>query len=199
MTGPPPDPARDDELALRARSGDPRALAILYGRYAPPLLGYLQRLLHSRPDAEDALHESFLRLFEGRGRYRARGRFREWLFTVATGVARDRLRKTARRERIVTAAGEELAAHPEESPEERVVARDLAARVESALRDLPESYAAAFLLRVREEFSYREMAAITGEPEGTLRSRVHHALGRVRRALAEREGFRLPTERSEER
>ena len=56
--------------------------------------------------------------------------------------------------------------------------------LEAALEDLPSGYAAAFHLRLREGFSYREMAAITGDSEGTLRSRVHHTLRRLRDRLA---------------
>ena len=178
-------PARDDELARSCRAGDARALAVLYGRHAPALLGYLERVLGERADAEDVLHEAFLRLFEGRGRYRGRGRFRPWLFTVATRLATDRLRSAARRDRLAGAAFDEIGPPAPEPPDDRAAARQLVERVESALGDLPAAYAAAFHLRVREQFRYREIAAITGEPEGTLRSRVHHALKRVRNALSE--------------
>ena len=68
--------------------------------------------------------------------------------------------------------------------------------IDSALSDLPATYAMAFHLRVREEFSYREMAEICGEPEGTLRSRVHHTLKRLRVALTLR--THQPTERANE-
>ncbi len=193
------DPARDDELAQQSRRGDPRALAVLYCRHAPALLGYLEHTLGERADAEDVLHESFLRLFEGRGRYRSRGRFREWLFTVATRIARDRVRTAQRRDRLANAAADELAPARGDLPDERAAAGELAERVESVLHDLPEPYAAVFHLRVRERFSYREIAAITGEPEGTLRSRVHHALKRVRHALTKRESNPRPSRRSPDR
>jgi RNA polymerase sigma-70 factor (ECF subfamily) len=195
----PPDPGQDDALALRSRHGDPRALAILYRRHAPALLEYLERMLGDRAAAEDALHDSFLRLFHGRGTYRPRGRFREWLFTVATRIARDRLRTARRRERIAADSMEELLPPRPASPAERTDARRLAERVDSALRDLPASYAAAFHLRVRADMTYAEIARITGEPEGTLRSRVHHALKRVRHALAVAGPDATPLPRSDER
>ena len=86
----------DDELARRSRSGDPRALATLYRRHAPALMEYLRRLCGNPADAEDVLQETFLRVFEGRGRYSGRGRFRSWLFTIATRLAHDRHRRRRR-------------------------------------------------------------------------------------------------------
>jgi RNA polymerase sigma-70 factor (ECF subfamily) len=178
------DPSRDDELAARARRGDPRSLAVLYRRHAPALLDYLSRIFGERADAEDVLQESFLRLFQGRGSYQGRGRFRAWLFTVATHLARDRLQQTRRRGELVNGAADSLRPSVPPDPLEDVARRELVRRVDSALADLPASYSMAVHLRLRESFSYREIAAMTGEPEGTLRSRVHHALKRLRVALA---------------
>ena len=73
---------------------------------------------------------------------------------------------------------------PVPSPDETLAAREALRLVETVLDDLPAEYGAAFHLRVREGFSYREMAAVTGDPEGTLRSRVHHTLQRLRERLA---------------
>jgi RNA polymerase sigma-70 factor (ECF subfamily) len=176
----------DDALAARSREGDPRALAALYRRSAPALLDYLERLLGDRAEAEDALHESFLRLFRGRGRYEARGRFRSWLFTLATHLARDRLKQLRRQDRLVDSLRQAPALAAAGSPGEAVAEQELLSEIESALADLPPAYGTAFHLRVREGFSYREMAAIQGEPEGTLRSRVHHTLKCIRQRLGER-------------
>lgn len=181
----------DDDLAMRCREGDPAALATLYRRHAPPLLGYLTKLLGEPAEAEDVLQETFVRLFEGRGRYHGRGRFRAWLFTVATRLARDRQRQTRRRRDLDAAAIDELIHGSRSDPTERIRYQDLSRRIDAALLDLPPAYAATFHLRVRESFSYEEIADMAGEPEGTLRSRVHHALRRVRQAL-EGSGFERP-------
>lgn len=180
MTRPEPD---DDVLAMRSRDGDPRALAILYRRHASPLLAYLMRMLGERAEAEDVLQETFLRVFEGRGSYRGTGRFRGWLYTVATRRALDRLRKARRRGTLLEVVAADLDRTPSPRPDRDAEQRETLRRVESVLADLSPAYALAFHLRVREEYTYAEIASITGEPEGTLRSRVHHALRRIRAAL----------------
>ena len=183
------EPREADRLAQRARAGEAAALARLYQSFAPAVLAYLRRLLGPScqdGDAEDILHDTFLRLCQGRGPDRMRGRFRQWLFTVAANAARDHQRRDRRRRNLNHRVGEELSAFADSgrpTPDEQYATREALALVESALADLPKAYAAAFHLRLREGFSYREMAAITGEAEGTLRSRVHHSLKQLRTRL----------------
>lgn len=172
-----------DRLALRAREGDPAALACLYREFAPPVRAYLRRLTSDHDAADDILHEVFMHVLEGRGRYRAQGRFRQWLFATAANAARDHLRRHQGRERLSERLAREAMPADASLPDRVLEARDTLRLVEAALDDLPTEYAAAFHLRVREGFSYREMAAMTGDPEGTLRSRVHHTLQRLRGLL----------------
>ena len=177
------DTEDDDLLAAKSRKGDSVALARLYRRHAPALLGYLERCTSSRAEAEDVLQETFLRLFEGRGRYDGRGRFRPWLFTVATHLVLDRTRRDRRHAEILAAAGSDWLPSADVTSDAFLVPRTQQ-RIDQALADLPPEYALAFHLRVREGFSYAEIAAMSGAPEGTLRSRVHHAVRRIRTALA---------------
>jgi len=180
--------AATDAVVKRCRDGDPRALAMLYRQFAPALLGYLQRLVGECSDAEDLLQEVFLRLLEGRGRYEGRGKFRQWLFTVATNLARDRLKQQQRRGVL----NGELFREPgdigssDSDPIAELLHQELLVAIDSTLADLPTAYAEAFHLRVREQFTYNEMAAIGGESAGTLRSRVFHTLKRIRLALGAR-------------
>jgi len=177
-----PEPS-DDVLARRCRNGDADALAHLYRRHAGTLLAYLGRIAGPGIDPEDVLHDAFLRVFEGRGIYESRGRFRSWLFTIATRLVRDRRRRITRHAELERMEADRIA--PEASAGADAAARlgRLTARIRSALDGLPPTYAEAFHLRVAGDLSYREMARLSGEPEGTLRSRVFHAVKAVRRAL----------------
>lgn len=188
------DAREADVLAERARAGDATALTRLYEEYAPALLGYLIRLTGDRAAAEDVIHETFLHLIEKRGRFEARGRFRQWLFVVAANEARTRRRHELKfRELEAVPAGVTVKV----GPESELAHRECLAMIEQVLAQLPRGYAEAFHLRVREQFSYREMAAITGEPEGTLRSRVHHALTRLRTRLVDAGAHRGSTSEKE--
>ncbi len=189
--------ADDDRLAALARKGDPGALATLYRRHAPALLEYAARITGERAEGEDVLHETFLRVFQGRGTYRGRGRLRAWLFTIATRIARDRRRSGMRHAALEAKAKDTIAPVAAADPLDEAMRRQLLSRVESVLDDLPRSYAVAFHLHIREDRSYKEIASISGEPEGTLRSRVHHTLMQIRRSLAST-GAVLPVGRGRE-
>lgn len=177
-----------DRLATRARTGDGGALAALYGEFAPALMAYVERLCGDRASAEDVIHETFLQLLESRGRFEAKGRFRQWLFTVAANAARGQKR---RGRVLVRWDGDDVVASAVDAtpsrttaPDDNVANREYLVLIERTLAQLPPGYASAFHLRVREGFNYREMSEISGEPEGTLRSRVHLTLSRLREDLA---------------
>jgi len=187
-------PTEDALLAEQSRRGDPRALASLYRQLAPPLLGFLVRRLGDRAEAEDVLHDTFLRLLDDR-RGGGPDHVRPWLFTVAGHLALDRLRRRKRRGELLAAEGAGAGPAGPPDPEGAVEHRELRDRIEAALADLPPTYAAAFHLRVRERLPYREIAHLLGDAEGTLRSRVHHALARVRRSL-QRLGYERPSPRA---
>ncbi len=172
------------QLAMSARQGDPDALGQLYENLGPALLGFLHHLLQDRNTAEDILHDTFLRLFEGRGNWQPNGNLKPWLFTVARRLALDKLR-AAKRHRELAGPSQAIAIMgTTKSPDSDLDPRCLDDLVNNTLATLPPAYATAFHLRIGQEFTYPEMAAICNEPQGTLRSRVHHTLGLLRKAMA---------------
>lgn len=100
-------------------------------------------------------------------------------------------RADRRHEALAAAALSGMGASPSDDPARAAELRDLVGVVDSALSDLPPAYAQAFYLRVHEGWSYRDLASLSGEPEGTLRSRVHHALARIQRILRQRDPDRM--------
>jgi RNA polymerase sigma-70 factor (ECF subfamily) len=159
-----PDLDRDFE----ERVGDSSRLAfgIAYG------------VLRNREDAEEIAQEAFARAFRRIGQLRDRQRFRAWLSRMTWRLAIDRWRADRRRQ-----AREQVALdvwHP--SAEAVAVARERARHVWIAIDGLPEKQRIVMVLSAIEGHDTREVAALLGIPEGTVRSRLFMG----RRQLAER-------------
>ena len=139
-------------------------------------------VLRSREDAEDVAQEAAVRAFRSFASLRNRDSFRAWLVRTAWRLAIDRRRSERRRgarEDAVCAA-----AVPPRSVEEVAAARQAEERVWRALDELPQKLRLVVVLGAIEGHGTREVAALLGLPEGTVKSRLHHA----RRLLVEKLG-----------
>ncbi|MGN6820773.1 MAG: sigma-70 family RNA polymerase sigma factor [Sphingomonas sp.] len=138
--------------------------------------------------AEDVVQEAFLRAFRSFDSYRG-GPSRAWLFAIMRNCWRDRVTEQVRRERVVVsdaalsdAQAEAVAAIPADSdtPEESLARAREIDTVRGVIAGLPEPFRETLVLREMDEMSYREIAAMTGVPIGTVMSR----LARAREMLA---------------
>ncbi|HIU93796.1 MAG TPA: RNA polymerase sigma factor, partial [Candidatus Aphodomorpha intestinavium] len=82
-----------EALLLRLSSGDESAMEPLYTAIRPGVYAYALSLTRSIQDAEDVLHDAFLRICEAAGRYRPTGRPLPWVLTIARNLALSRLRE----------------------------------------------------------------------------------------------------------
>jgi RNA polymerase sigma-70 factor, ECF subfamily len=175
-----PDPSRQRmsqaDLVARTARGDAAALAELYAEHSADLFRILYRLVQSRADAEDLLHDLFLGLPELLRRYEERGQLRPWLRTVATRLALMWLRGNRRQQVDVT--GEPGLYTTADFPVERVA-------LETAIRRLPDSLRVVFVLRQLEGYSHEEIASLLAISPGSSRVRHTRALSALRRLLEE--------------
>lgn len=170
----------DEEIARSIREGRSGAFEEFFDALAAPLLAYLVGMVGSHALAEDLLQETVLRVYRNIDRYQERGSFRSWVFRIATNLALTHLRRTrftetwsdAELERVVDPGSRDVQAELEQRERIEMVARGLA-----TLR--PEQRA-VLLLRVRDNRSIAEIARTLCIPEGTVKSRLHHAVGRLR-------------------
>jgi RNA polymerase sigma-70 factor (ECF subfamily) len=193
VTGATPDePAADEaRLVRRARSGDADAYGALVTMHQAAAFRVAYLLLGSAPDAEDAAQEGFLRAYLALGRFRDGEPFRPWLLAVVGNEARNRRRSGGRREgllaRAVTAfrgAGGGAVGEPAAPPPERLVlAGETRAEVREALATLDEAERLVVVCRYLLELSEAETAAALGIPSGTVKSRLHRGLRRLRDRL----------------
>ncbi|WP_446219758.1 RNA polymerase sigma factor [Micromonospora sp. IBHARD004] len=171
-----------DDLARSASLGDRAALDALLVAVRPEVLRLCARLLPNREDAEEACQDTLLALARGITGFEGRSSFHTWLYRLAANRARSTYRVLRRRWRV-EAAGVPLP----ESPDPRRTSVVAGTRLDllDALDSVRPELAEAVTLRDVLGLSYREIAALLGLPEGTVKSRIHVARQQVRQRLAD--------------
>ncbi|OQW60676.1 MAG: hypothetical protein A4S17_10360 [Proteobacteria bacterium HN_bin10] len=172
--------ALDDYLVLLAQGGSREAFARLAARWTPKLLAFAARALGTTEAAKDVVQDTWESAVRGLARLDDPARFRAWLYTIAARKCADALRGKYRHARIAEAvqAMAADATNPERETNDRL---DLAV----ALKCLPSEQRIAASLFFGEDMSVAEIAAITGAPAGTVKSRLFAARKALRAALGE--------------
>jgi RNA polymerase sigma-70 factor (ECF subfamily) len=174
------DPS-DDNLMLAAANNDQRAFAILVERHERSLRRFLWSITNDEAAARDLAQETMLKLWVTRERYRAEGRFKAWLYTLARNAARSMMRKRAVRRFIGLEEQPVLSI----SPAETLLEKEQTDGITTALSRLPEKFRTPLLLRYVEELEYDDIARVIGRTPSAARSRVHYALKALKALLPE--------------
>jgi RNA polymerase sigma-70 factor (ECF subfamily) len=146
------------------------------------------RMLGSREEAEDVAQEAFLSLHRHGHRFRRESKFSTFVFRVTANAALNRRRTLGRKNARLVAlksrqdAGDDLPSSPRD-PESVASGKEVQIRVQEALLRLPEDLRMAIVLYDIEGLAYREIAAVLGVPEGTVKSRIHRARNALRDRL----------------
>lgn len=179
---PPTDDAVDHELMRAVGRQDGGAFERLVGRHHGWALGFAERLLGTRDDAEDLVQTAFLRVWQGAARWEPKARFSTWLYRVLYNLCMDRFRARRADGQPLDDVAETVA---DETPggEERLSDRQQAARVRTALAALPARQRAALVLCYYEELSQAEAAQLLGVSEGALESLLSRGRATLRTQL----------------
>jgi len=176
----------------RLREGHDAALDDLMQRHGPRVIAYLVRQVQDEGEASDLAQETFVRVYQHRARFDPQRKFSTWLYTIATNLARDRLRWRQRRPQVSLDAeaeasgaslGERLvAATP--TPTETLQAQERAAAVRQAVASLPEDLRTPLILAEYEECSQAEIAAVLDCTVKAVEMRLYRARQQLRQSLA---------------
>ena len=176
------------KIIKRCQNGDPDAFAWLLSEFGPKLRSYFLRTLASADDADDMLQELFLKLLIVIRRYKHRGRFESWLFSVAANLVRDRYRTRQRRIKTVSADAADYdapatAASREPNPHRRMETAEQLDQLQHALEELSPSDREIILLRHYGGLSFKELAKHFQIPTGTALARVHRGIKKLNKLL----------------
>lgn len=173
----------DGRLARRAGAGDREAFRLLVDRHYDACLRFAALRLQDHHEAEDVVQETFVRAYRSLGAYEERGKFKSWLFQILVNRCRSRGRRLGRRPSMtdLEAAAEDVRGRVRDASGPTLWRFEL----ERALGELPDALREAFLLRFVEEWSYAEMAELTGAGVSALKMRVSRARGLLRERLEE--------------
>jgi RNA polymerase sigma-70 factor (ECF subfamily) len=175
----------DDELmALLSEPEAHAAFATLSRRHMGKTLRFCARMVGDPRIAEELAQETWLRIWASRDRYAPSGKFTPFLYTVARHRCLNDLRDRTRRGDGTAEGLPAAALSSGDDSADRMIAKEREARLSVALAKLPEPMRAAVVLRLAEGLTYEDMAALLDAPEVTLRSRVFHAVKRLRTLLA---------------
>jgi len=179
-------PTADELLVQMSRRGDIRAFNLLVRRWQKSVYNFALRFLGSHEEAQDVCQETFTKAYESLDGLRDASRFKHWLFTIAANLSRDRLKSPEHRRTVSLEelGGSESAETRSAGPERKLERAEAARLLKEALLKLPEPQRLALVLRTYHGLTTKEIAELTGESPGTVRSRIFHALRRMQSILA---------------
>ena len=190
----------DEQLVVAYRQGQVPALRVLLRRYEQELFPFLVRFVGDRAAAEDMFQEAFLQVHISAHTFDASKRFKPWLFTIAANKARDYLRKVKRQRAAPLSALidrtqqdgasfidllEAETIPPDQAADDAEVAR----RVRALVQQMPDPLREVLVLAYFHHFAYKEIAAMLSIPLGTVKSRLHAAVGLFARLWKSQDGL----------
>jgi RNA polymerase sigma-70 factor (ECF subfamily) len=191
MTATPTD--EQDRLDMaRLNAGHDAGLNDLMDRHSLRLFHYLLRTLQSEEDAADLGQETFVRVYHHRAEFDGERRFTTWLYTIASNLARDRLRWRARHPAVSLDAessdsGQSFRdALPDggKGPRDRAEANEQRDLIRQAIAKLPEDLRLPLILAEYEDRSHAEIGAILHCTSKAVEMRIYRARHELRRQLA---------------
>ncbi len=200
---------QSDEAAFvqELRAGSEEAFAWLIAHYHQPIYSLLSRTVRDRADAADLTQEVFVKVFRGIRNFHGESSLRTWIYRIALREASNQRRWWMRhkqheipiehemedREYGGTVRLKDMLVDPAESPFDLAVQQENRARVEQALRQVPEPFRTTLILRDIEGFVYEEVADIEGVNLGTVKSRLVRGRACLKALLTAPEAGTRPT------
>jgi RNA polymerase sigma-70 factor (ECF subfamily) len=169
-----------NEIVTDCKLGKEEAFNKLVDMYATRCHNYFYRLTGDHAKSDDLLSELFTRLVTRIRSFRG-GSFEKWLFTIASNIFHDHLRRQYRQKKLLDGRVSMLQAEEKSQPTR--AEKQMIDKLQDKLSRLDEDTSELLTLRFYGQLSFKELAEIRGEPIGTTLSKVHRGLKKLRELM----------------
>ncbi len=171
----------EQTLIARAQRGDLQAYESLVRQHETMAFRTAFLVTHDENEAADAAQDAFLRAYRALGSFRAGQPFRPWILRIVTNQALNRVQASQRRARATERFTQEvMATQDQPSPERKLAERERSERLFQAVQELAPAEQTLIALRYFLELPEGEVAEALNVPRGTIKSRLHRTLTRLR-------------------
>ena len=181
MTNGPP---MDDDLPLldRCIAGDREAFDELVLKHQKPLYSMLYRMVSDADDAADILQKTFVKAFTGIRGFERRSSLRTWLYQIAINLAKNLYRDRSRAAKVSL---DDVIIRRDPKTLESLIKKETRGRLYQALTSLPEKQRLTVMLRIQEQKTFNEIAAIMKCSVGTSKANYHHGVQKLKTLFEE--------------
>ena len=172
----------DQLLVERVQKGDKQAFDLLVLKYQNRIINLVLRFVSDYAEAQDVAQEAFIKAYRAIERFRGDSAFYTWLYRIAINTAKNYLVSRSRRPPTSDVDAHDAEQYTSDSrlkdrdtPENEMLKEEIAAVIDSSIKDLPEDLRTAIVLREMEGMSYEDIALTMNCPIGTVRSRIFRA------------------------
>lgn len=182
----------DASLVDRCLTNDPNAFDEVVDRYHRRIYHYVKRMVKDDTTAEDLTQDTFVKAYLHISKFRQQSSLQTWLFSIATNVVRDHIRKCSRRPSIFSLWSSGIQNEDDQqidipdvsnTPELNLLLSEQSDTINELINALPERMRQVLILCDLEEFTQVEVAGMLNVPSGTVKSRLFHARAKLRIGL----------------
>ena len=182
---------RDKEIIQKVLDGDVQAFAQLIDRHKAKAMTLAVRILKNREDAEEALQDSFVRMYRSLSSFEWKSSFSTWFYRIVYNTCATAVGKKNRIHALSIDVEDEDGLKTEITSDElqpdiRLESDEFSKIVNDEVEKLPVVYGSTFTLFVIQDMSYEEIVQVTGLPLGTVKARLFRARAMLREAIVKR-------------
>ena len=174
-----PKLSHEQMLMKEVAQGSHSAMEEIIAKWKNSLFRFFDRSIRNKADAEDLTQRVFIRVYQSAPRYQPKAKFSSYLFTIARNLLIDEIKKKQRQQ--TSTYSDDWAQEGLEEQKEGL--KDWNEILDFAMKEIPEYYSTALLLRVQRELSYGEIAEIMKVSESRIKTWIHRARNHLKKTL----------------